>query len=78
MTRVEVGIDDAWQDAELDAPQGTHAWRGWRATWQAEPGEHVLACRATDANGNTQPLEPRWDTGGFGNNVVQRVRVWVR
>ena len=42
------------------------------------PGEHVLACRATDDNGDTQPLEVPWDTGGFGNNVVQRMRVWVR
>ena len=43
-----------------------------------KPGEHELSCRATDANGETQPLEPRWDSGGFGNNVVQRVRVTVR
>ena len=38
----------------------------------------MLACRATDANGETQPLEPRWDAGGFGNNAVHRVHVTVR
>lgn len=78
IARVEVGIDGTWHEAELDAPQGTFAWRGWRFTWDARPGEHELSCRATDANGETQPLEQRWDTGGFGNNVVQRVHVTVR
>jgi sulfane dehydrogenase subunit SoxC len=42
------------------------------------PGEHELACRATDAAGNVQPLEPPWNYQGMGNNVVQRVVVVVR
>jgi len=78
IARVEVGIDGVWHAAALDATQGKFAWRGWRFTWGAQPGEHELRCRATDANGERQPLEPRWDTGGFGNNVVQRVQVTVR
>lgn len=78
ITRVEVGIDGAWQDAALDAPAGPYAWRGWRFDWQARLGEHELACRATDANGETQPLDPPWDQVGFGNNAVQRVAVTVR
>ena len=48
------------------------------ALWNATPGEHELACRATDANGDTQPLETPWDAGGFGNNAVHRVHVTVR
>ena len=78
IAKVEVGIDGAWRPAELDPPQGRFAWRGWRSVWNAEAGEHELSCRATDANGATQPLETRWDAGGFGNNVVHRVRVKVR
>ncbi|KAB2914140.1 MAG: sulfite oxidase [Hyphomicrobiaceae bacterium] len=78
IARVEVGIDGVWHDAELDPPQGKFAWRGWRSQWNAEPGEHVLSCRATDADGETQPLEARWDMGGFGNNVVQCVHATVR
>jgi DMSO/TMAO reductase YedYZ molybdopterin-dependent catalytic subunit len=78
IAKVEMGIDGKWQPAELDPPQGKFAWRGWRAVWNATPGEHELACRATDANGETQPLETRWDAGGFGNNAVHRVRVKVR
>src|SRR5581483_9129432 len=78
VVRVEIGIDGAWQEASLDPPQGEHAWRGWSATWNATPGRHELSCRATDAGGDTQPLEARWDMGGFGNNAVQRLEVWVR
>ena len=78
IARVEVGIDGDWMPAELDPPLGKFAWRGWRCAWNAEPGEHELACRATDANGETQPLETRWDAGGFGNNAVHRVHVTVR
>jgi DMSO/TMAO reductase YedYZ molybdopterin-dependent catalytic subunit len=78
IVRVELGIDGAWQDAHLDPPQGEYAWRGWRALWRAQVGEHELSCRATDAAGETQPLTQRWDSGGFGNNAVQRVGVTVR
>ena len=42
------------------------------------PGEHVLECRATDANGETQPFDPPWDNVGFGNNAVHRLHVTVR
>jgi len=78
IARVEVGIVGTWHEAELDATLGKFAWPGWRFTWDARVGEHELCCRATDADGETQPLQPRWDTGGFGNNVVQRVQVTVR
>ncbi len=78
ITRVEVGINGAWHEAALDPEQGRFAWRGWRLAWDATPGEHELACRATDANGDTQPLEQKWDLAGFGNNAVHRIRVKVR
>jgi hypothetical protein len=78
IARIEVGIDGAWQDAQLEPRQGPFAWSGWHFTWHATPGEHELACRATDANGEAQPLQARWDSGGFGNNVVHRVQVTVR
>jgi DMSO/TMAO reductase YedYZ molybdopterin-dependent catalytic subunit len=76
--RVEFAVDGAWQDAALDAPVAPHAWRRWTARWHAVPGAHELRCRATDATGANQPLEPPWDVAGFGNNAAQRVEVWVR
>lgn len=78
VAKVEVGIDGEWQEATLDPPVGRYAWRGWRFTWDAQPGEHELMCRATDEAGSVQPLEAPWDSGGFGNNVVHRVAVTVR
>jgi len=67
-----------WAEAELEPPSlGRWAWRAWRFTWHAEPGEHELCCRARDAAGNVQPLEPEWNLGGYANNAVQRVRVTV-
>jgi DMSO/TMAO reductase YedYZ molybdopterin-dependent catalytic subunit len=75
---VTVGVDRIWHEAALDRPQGEYAWRGWRFRWDATPGEHLLECRATDANGQTQPLDPPWDNGGLGNNAVQRVHITVR
>jgi DMSO/TMAO reductase YedYZ molybdopterin-dependent catalytic subunit len=76
--RAEVGVDGSWSEASLDPPAGEFAWRGWSFDWDAEPGEHQLGCRATDAAGNTQPLEQPWNYQGMGNNLVQWVGVTVR
>ena len=76
--RVEVGVDGDWRDAALEPPGEPFAWRGWAYPWRAQPGEHVLACRATDAAGNVQPLTPPWNYQGMGNNLVQEVAVTVR
>lgn len=77
IAKVEVLLDGTWQEAELTGRADTYAWTGWRIDWNATPGAHDLACRATDAEGNVQPLDAGWNTGGFANNVVQRVRVQV-
>jgi DMSO/TMAO reductase YedYZ molybdopterin-dependent catalytic subunit len=76
--RVEVAVDGEWAEAALEAPLGAFAWRGWSFQWEATPGDHELACRATDAAGHAQPLEAPWNYQGMGNNVVQRVPVTVR
>jgi len=78
ITGVEFGVDGRWSAAALSASAGRYAWSGWQATWQAAEGEHELACRATDAAGNRQPLEGEWDLTGFGNHGVHRIRVTVR
>jgi DMSO/TMAO reductase YedYZ molybdopterin-dependent catalytic subunit len=79
IVRVEVSTDGgaSWADARLEQPLSEWAWAGWRYDWDAEPGEHELRCRATDAEGNVQPDEADWNLDGFCNNAVQRVRVVV-
>ena len=75
VTRVEVTTDGGatWQRAELEAAAGRFAWRRWTFPWSAETGLHVIAARATDATGRTQPAEPPWNRGGFANTSPQRV-----
>ena len=77
VTRVEVGIDDDWHEATLGDARRAFAWRPWSFTWDADPGVHELSCRATDAAGNTQPLEQAWNLGGYCNNMVQTIRLTV-
>ena len=80
VARVEVSTDGGrtWLHAELGpAVLGPWAWRAWSFAWDAEPGEHELCCRAIDADGNEQPLEPLWNVGGYANNAVQRIPVIV-
>lgn len=79
--RVEVSTDGGltWDEAALGAlPDSAYAWRTWRYRWHAEPGEHTLACRATDATGATQPDRAEWNRGGFQNNAPHRIPVIVR
>jgi DMSO/TMAO reductase YedYZ molybdopterin-dependent catalytic subunit len=78
ITEVEVGVDGQWSQAQLGPVAGRYAWRGWQFVWNATKGEHELACRATGADGATQPLEAPFDRGGFGNNMVHRLQVTVR
>jgi DMSO/TMAO reductase YedYZ molybdopterin-dependent catalytic subunit len=79
VSRVEVSTDggETWAEADLGKPLAEFAWRGWSYLWEAEPGEHELCCRATDAAGNVQPLVPEWNFDGYCNNAVQRVHVVV-
>ena len=74
--RVEVSVDGGatWHPAQLGDERG---WRAWSFAWDAEPGEHVLCCRAFDTTGRGQPDAPQWNLGGYANNAVHRVSVTV-
>jgi sulfane dehydrogenase subunit SoxC len=77
--RVEVSTDGGatFAEAALGPPLGDAAWRGWSLDWIAEPGEHELCSRATDAAGNSQPLDPPWNLKGYANNAVERIKTVV-
>lgn len=53
--RVEVRVDQGpWREATLAETVGPDTWRQWTWEWDAEPGQHQLMVRATDADGTTQ------------------------
>lgn len=60
VSRVEVRIDDGpWQEARLADELTIDTWRLWSWDWEAQPGSHRLAVRATDANGTAQDAMER-------------------
>src|SRR5262249_36777756 len=80
ITRVEVSCDGGvhWDTAELVGEQSPHAWRQWVYSWQAtSEGREPLVSRASDAAGNSQPVEVKWNALGYANNAIQRVEVEI-
>jgi sulfite oxidase len=77
LAAVDVSIDGArsWHRARLAAPRDRFAWRRFELALETEPGEIEIAARASDAAGNSQPLNSApWNPRGYCNNVVHRVR----
>ena len=77
ISRVEVQLGEGrpWVEAQLSEPLSENAWVQWRADWDAPEGRHVLRCRATDGDGNTQieevnPPAPDGATGWHSRAVV--------
>jgi len=55
---VEVKIDDgSWQKATMDASNSKYSWKLFSYEWKgATAGEHTIVSRATDENGDVQPV----------------------
>jgi sulfane dehydrogenase subunit SoxC len=77
--QVEVSVDgcETWAEAELEPSAAPYAWHHWTFDWTPSPGQHLLACRATDSTGERQPMHPEPNLGGYANNAVHRVPVTV-
>ena len=55
---VEVRVDDgSWMTASLAAQPSIDSWVQWSVPWQASPGSHDIAVRATDRSGYTQTAD---------------------
>ena len=71
---VEWGVDDGggWAPARLIGASAALplAWCRFEFEWNATPGSHVLRTRATDAAGDTQPLEGVYNAKGYLLNVA--------
>jgi DMSO/TMAO reductase YedYZ molybdopterin-dependent catalytic subunit len=78
VARVEVRVDGgAWQEARLGPDVGVDYWRQWYLPWDATPGSHQLAVRATDRDGTVQ-TPVRASSFPDGSSGIQEVVVNVR
>jgi DMSO/TMAO reductase YedYZ molybdopterin-dependent catalytic subunit len=69
--RVEVSTDggERWTEARLVGPDlGRYAWRQFVLPARLAAGEHLIASRATDVNGNVQVETTPENTGGYLNS----------
>ena len=80
VARVEISTDGgkSWQPAALGTEQARYAWRLWDFEWKPrDAGSYVILSRASDSRGRSQPLEMRWNPGGYLWNAADRVPVTV-
>lgn len=78
--RVEVSQDRGkhWQRAAVDLPHKDGGWQGFSAPIIASGRRPIeIWSRATDSEGNTQPLTPDWNPAGYLYNAVDRISVKV-
>ena len=82
IAKVEVSADggSTWSEAKLLEDSKPNAWRLWEFDWKtpAAPGKATLIARATDSNGETQPLERDPDRGTYMINHLLPVTVEVK
>ncbi len=79
---VEVSPDAGctWSPARITREGDYWAWSLWEAELPLPRGRHVLAVRATDTSGTTQPANvgDTWNVKGYNNNAWHRVAILVR
>ncbi|HLU03754.1 MAG TPA: oxidase, partial [Advenella sp.] len=66
----------SWSDAKLGDEISKYSFREW--TGQFTPrkqGEFKLMVRATNQNGETQPMQANWNPSGYRMNRIEQIRV---
>ena len=73
--RVDVSTDagKTWNQAELGSDRAPFTWREFQYKWKPAGGSNILMARATDSKGQTQPMTPPWNPGGYLGNAVEPV-----
>jgi DMSO/TMAO reductase YedYZ molybdopterin-dependent catalytic subunit len=80
IAKVEYSVDggQTWQDARLVEPTGLPYSRvRFEFPWDATPGTHVLATRATDGQGNVQPERVPLNQLGILCNAIAKFEIEV-
>ncbi|MES2302366.1 MAG: molybdopterin-dependent oxidoreductase [Pseudomonadota bacterium] len=79
IARILVSADggQGWQEARLGEDLGRYSFREWRLGLSLQKGMHAIKVRAQTADGETQPLEQRWQPAGYMRNVVETLKLEV-
>lgn len=78
--KVEISFDhgNTWKETSLKFKEDEkYAWVKWKFVWRADKGDHSIFIRASDTEGNVQPLRPFWNRKGYGYNAIQKIKVKV-
>jgi len=78
--RVDISTDNGqtWVPATFLGPHEAYAWRQWQYVWEVKAsGDYTLMARATDVEGNQQPMNSSWNVLGYGTNGVEEHAVAV-
>lgn len=78
--KVEVSTDggQTWNPATFIGPHEPYAWRQWQYVWDVvKAGDYTIMARATDVEGNQQPMASSWNVLGYGTNGVEEHSVTV-
>ncbi len=80
VTRVMVSLAGGqWQSARLVGKPCPHSWQCWELPMRlAGPGELTIRARASDSAGRTQPVQPEWNTLGYGGNFIHEISIRLR
>lgn len=73
ITKVELSSDEGetWTEARLDPELGKYSWRRWHFDFiPEEKGDYSFMVKATNARGETQPME-HWNRSGYMRNEVE-------
>lgn len=78
---VEISTDKGttWQKATLLDKAIPFAWRLWEYNWLVTnaPGHYKVMARATDKQGNSQPLEHDKDRRNYMVNLIQTIEIEI-
>jgi hypothetical protein len=66
----------SWSEAQLGRDLGRYSFREWTFVFTPpRAGGLEFKCRAINALGESQPMEPLWNPSGYMRNVVETVKV---
>lgn len=80
VNKVELSFDDgaSWTSAEITPSNSAYRTCRWHKSWKPEKiGPAQIISRATNSEGNVQPIKSRWYQGGYGNNFCHKTNMMV-